>query len=82
MSRTGELSGPGTGRTATVPPQPSLVLTDAQLDACPTATATALPAVLDPATGTAGARTDSNRRPPSDRALVADPGSLSTDDRK
>ena len=78
MSRTGALSGTGTGRTATVPPQPSPVLTDAQLDA----SSTALPAVLDPATGMAGARTDSNRRPPSDRALVADPGSLSTDDRK
>ncbi len=80
MSRTAERSGPGTGRTATVPPQPSLVLTDAQLDAFPTATA--LPAVLGTPTGTAGDGTDSNRRPPSDRALVADPGSLSTDDRK
>jgi hypothetical protein len=56
------------------------VLTDAQLDAFPTATA--LPAVLGTPTGTAGDGTDSNRRPPSDRALVADPGSLSTDDRK
>ncbi len=63
MSRTGELSGPGTGRTATVPPQPSPVLTDAQLDAFPTPTA--LPAVHGPATATAGTRTGSNRRPPS-----------------
>ncbi len=78
MSRTGELAGTGTGRTATAPPQPSRVLTDAQLDALPTA----LPAVLAPATGTAGAGTDSNRRPRSDRALVADPGLMSTDDRK
>ena len=77
MSRTEELSGTCTGRTATVPP-PSRVLTDTQLDAFPTA----LPAVLVPATGTAGAGTDSDLRPPSDHALVADPGSLSTDDRK
>jgi hypothetical protein len=82
VSRTGELAGTGTGRTATAPPQPSRVLTDAQLDALPTALPTALPAVLAPATGTAGAGTDSNRRPRSDRALVADPGSMSTDDRK
>jgi hypothetical protein len=77
VSRTGELSGTGTGRPATVPPQPSPVLIDAQLDAFPTPTA--LPAVLDPSTGTAGARTDSNRRPLSARAAVADSGSLPTD---
>jgi hypothetical protein len=82
VSRTGELPGTGTGRTATVPPRPSPVPADAQLHAFPTAFPTALHAVPAPATGTAGARTDSDRRPPSDRAHAAEPGSIHTDDRK
>ncbi len=78
MSRTGELSGPVPRRTAPVPPEPSPVPTDARVDVVPAT----LPAVLAPATGPAGARTGSNRRPPSAHELVALPGSIPTDNRK
>jgi hypothetical protein len=74
VSRTGELPGVVPGRTAPVRPEPSLVLTDARVDV--------VPAALDTAAGTAGARPGSDPRPSTVRGLLARPGSVSTDDRK
>ncbi len=56
-------------------PAPSLVLTEARVDAFSAAP-------LDTATGTSGARTRSNPRSSTVRGLLARPGSVSTDDRK
>ena len=56
-------------------PAPSLVLTEARVDA-----SSAAP--LDTATGTSGARTGSNRRPSRVHGPAANPGSVQSDNRR
>ena len=86
MSRTEELAGTVTARTELwsapqtrgVAPdvlRPSLVLTEARVDA-----SSAAP--LDTATGTSGARTGSNRRPSRVHGPAANPRSVQSDNRR
>ena len=77
MSRTEELAAHQAQGVApdVLRPAPSLVLTDARVDAFSAA-------LLDTATGTSGARTDSDRRPSRVHGPAANPGSVQSDTRR